>query len=501
MILEVIARARRRLVWNAVTAEGARAVCLSLGILVLLLLLGADILDWRYLLFIPAATMVAGTCVMWRRIPSRYAAAQILDRRLGLQDALSTALFYRPGQTSRKVDEGMRQAQQIQTLALAAAIDIRKALPLRMPRLVYTGAALALIGGGLVGLRYRVLGGLDLHAPATPAIAHLIQSVTEQVASLQEWLKQLEPEVQAANKATKQGKVSDEDPSASGPNSKNPTDTGRGDEATAEKQDSKMASDDPPAGQREQSGEEQPGSEGNSQEQGDREGKQGQQGQGQRSAANQDASGAGSENSLMNKVKDTMANLLSAMKPQAGGNGGNRAEANANANSQKNGGKPGADDRQQQDGQSASAQAEGQGDGSQGKKDASRSPGQATGAGADKQPGTGAGRDEGNKELRLAEQRAAMGKISVILGKRSKDVNGSASMEVVSGEQTLQTRYENRQAKHSGVEDTGERDEVPIELQDYVRHYLQAAKAGSAGKSTGSASRGAVGETSVSKQK
>src|SRR4051794_32738682 len=100
MILEVISRARRRLLWNAVTVEGARAVCFSLGILVLLLLLGTDILDWRYLLFIPTATMVAGTCRTWRRIPDRYQAAQILDRRLGLQDALSTALYYRPGRTS-----------------------------------------------------------------------------------------------------------------------------------------------------------------------------------------------------------------------------------------------------------------------------------------------------------------------------------------------------------------------------------------------------------------
>ena len=35
-----------------------------------------------------------------------------------------------------------------------------------------------------------------------------------------------------------------------------------------------------------------------------------------------------------------------------------------------------------------------------------------------------------------------MGKISVILGKRSKEVTGSTSMEVVSGEQELTTRYQ-----------------------------------------------------------
>jgi len=72
----------------------------------------------------------------------------------------------------------------------------------------------------------------------------------------------------------------------------------------------------------------------------------------------------------------------------------------------------------------------------------------------------------------------------VILGKRSKEVTGDTSMEVVSGEQTLQTRYQSRQAKHAGVEDTGERDEVPIELQSYVRRYLQAAKAGASRNET-----------------
>jgi hypothetical protein len=486
MILKVIARARRRLLWNAVAVEGTRAACLSLGLLVLLLLLGTDILDWRYLLFIPAATMLAGASLTWRRIPKADEAARILDWCLGLHDAIATALFFGPGHTAPKVDEGMRQAQFAQTLPLVAAIDLGKALPLRMPRLVYASAALALIGGGLVGLRYSVQGGLDLRAPATPAIALLIQSVTAQVANLQQWLNHIAPEMERTDRGTEQAKLNEKDRSQSDPNSRNPGDTSRGNEPGVEKQDSKMALDDPPAGQRDTSGEEQSAREDDSPEQSDRAGREGERGQrDQRSSAKQDVSGAGTESSVLNKVRDTVANLLSAMKLQPGG----RGIAELDRNSPKQDGKSGPGDGQQ-DGTASPSQGEDRGDALSGRKDGSTSSAQANGTGADRQSRSGAGSDEGNKQVRLAEQRAAMGKISVILGKRAKDVTGTASAEVISGEQALQTRYESREVKHSGVEDNGERDEVPIELQAYVRQYLQAARSGTS-----------RGETPVPKQK
>jgi hypothetical protein len=475
MILEVIGRARRRLLWNAIALEGARAACLCLGLLVLLLLLGTDILDWRYLLFIPAATMVGGACLTWRRIPSADEAARMLDRRLGLQDAIATALFFGPGHTARKVDEGMRQAQLAQTLPLVAAIDLGKTLPLRMPRLIYAGAALAVIGGGLVGLRYSVKGWLDLRAPATPAIALLIQNVTAEVANLQQWLNPMTPEIKGNDHPTEQAELNAKDTSQSNPNSNNPGDTSRSNEPGVEKQDSKMASDDPPDGQTEASGEEESARDGDSPQQSDHTGRRGEQRQrDQRSSANQDASGPGAESSVFNKVRDTVANLLSAVKPQSGGRGGNRAEFDRNSPKQDGQSGRGED----QDGTASASEGQDRGDGSPGRKDGSTSSAQANGTGADKQSSSGAGGDEGNKEMRLADQRAAMGKISVILGKRAKDVTGTASAEVISGEQALQTRYESRQVKHSGVEDNGERDVVPIELQAYVRQYLQAARSG-----------------------
>ena len=87
-----------------------------------------------------------------------------------------------------------------------------------------------------------------------------------------------------------------------------------------------------------------------------------------------------------------------------------------------------------------------------------------------------------------------MGKISVILGKRSKESRDRLDGSRL-GEQELTTRYQNLQSKHAAVEDRGERDVVPVELQDYVRQYLQAAKesalrhSAKRGKSNGYAAR------------
>ena len=95
-------------------------------------------------------------------------------------------------------------------------------------------------------------------------------------------------------------------------------------------------------------------------------------------------------------------------------------------------------------------------------------------------PGSGAGRDDGNKEIKAAEQLEAMGKISVILGKRSKDLTGTAYAEVTSGPQQLKTGYEARRVEHADVRAKADRDEIPLEFQGYVEQYFrEMRKAGS----------------------
>jgi hypothetical protein len=497
MILEVIARARRRLLWNAMAAQGARVVCVSLGLLILLLLVGTDILDWRYLLCIPAASLLAGAYYTWIRLPGVHDAARLLDHRLGLLDAISTALFFWPADPHRDFDEGMRQAQRESAARIAAGIDVNQVLPLRLPKLVYGGVALAVMACGLAGWRYSVHGWLDLRHPAAPAVAHLIDELKTQVANLEQFLRQFEPDRPELDKAAMLANLAEKGDTDSKSDSKGDARNPNGDGAQAEKQDSTMASDNPSennAGQQgEAPGEGQEANEGKSSEQRNRDGQQGRQDSGSSAS---DANPSGSDSSLMNKVRDTMANLLSAMKPQPAGSGGSRMEAEGKAKQQggKSSGKAGAGERQETASSSPSQGDPQQGDPQAG-KGGSPSTGQP-GAESEKQAGSGAGRDEGDKQIKLAEERQAMGKISVILGKRSLDVTGSTSMEVVSGEQTLKTQYENRQARHAAVEDRGERDQVPVDLQNYVRQYLQAARA-SATRSTGHASR----DADVTKQK
>jgi hypothetical protein len=181
-------------------------------------------------------------------------------------------------------------------------------------------------------------------------------------------------------------------------------------------------------------------------------------------------------------------------------------DRNARQQSGKSSSKAGAGERQDASASPSQGEQQGAESGQQGA--GSQSPGQSQGTESDKQPGSGAGRDEGDRQIKRAEQLAAMGKISVILGKRSKDVTGATSVEVVSGEQELTTRYENRKAKHIEVLDKAERDEVPVELQSFVRKYFQEVRTGAnpgrsagSGKSTGSASRSLSPPTPVQKQK
>ena len=494
MILEVIARARRRLLWNAMAAEGARAVCTGLGLLILLLLLGTDILNWHCLVMVPAATLLAGACLTWRRLPDGCAAAKLLDNRLGLRDALSTALFFWPNHPPRRFDEGMRQAQRSYASRIAASIDVREVLPLKPSRAVYAGAVLALLAGGLFGLRYGVTGRLDLRRPAAPAVTHLIEALKSQLTNLEELLKQLEPERSPGGRGSEQAKLENKNDSLSNPNSGSPSETTNDEQQSSGKQDSAMALDDP--AENRPGGKDQSASAENAAPQGKNNGEQRQQDQ---PSASADASASDSESSLFNKARDTVANLLSAIKPQPGG--GNRMDADRNARQQnaKSNGKAGAEGRQQD---AAASPSQGEPQGAESQAEQGSGTGSARGAESDNQPGSGAGQNEGDKRIKQADQLAAMGKISVILGKRSKDITGTGSVEVVSGAQQLKTRYENRTSKHDSVQAKAERDEVPVELQGYVRKYFQEVRTAAArGRSTGYASRSVNDSTPVQKQK
>jgi hypothetical protein len=66
-----------------------------------------------------------------------------------------------------------------------------------------------------------------------------------------------------------------------------------------------------------------------------------------------------------------------------------------------------------------------------------------------------------------------MGKISEIIGKRSANLTGEATVEVQSTSQTLRTPYSQRGAEHAQAGAEINRDEIPVALEAYVEKYFE----------------------------
>jgi hypothetical protein len=142
-VISLIRRARRRLISNELFAQGAIAFIAALLGFILLLLLGTQILDWRWLIAIPLAALGFGLYRVSKRAPSEYLVARILDHRLALADTLSTATVYSRGATRIRPDPEVRTCQQRQAESLAARVDVRAAVPFLLPRAVYAVAVLS----------------------------------------------------------------------------------------------------------------------------------------------------------------------------------------------------------------------------------------------------------------------------------------------------------------------------------------------------------------------
>jgi hypothetical protein len=145
---------------------------------------------------------------------------------------------------------------------------------------------------------------------------------------------------------------------------------------------------------------------------------------------------------------------------------------------QKKGGEQSSDS---QDGQSSD-------DADSGKSAEGKSSGKSSDDQASHNPGSGIGKQDGAKDAKLAEQLAAMGKISEIIGKRSANVTGEVTIEVNSSKQQLKTPYSDSKAAHGESGGEINRDEVPVAFQQYVQQYFeqvrkQGAPAKGAGKS------------------
>jgi hypothetical protein len=484
MLFKTVRRARHRILANEAMRHAAYSVSAALASLILLLLVGTQILSWPWLFLLPAITLAAGTYATWRSMPSSYRIAQRVDYNLKLADTLSTALFFAADDRGG----GMQRAQRCEAERIAATVDPRRAIPIRMPRALYGTVLLALTAGSLFALRYGLDRRLDLRAP----LARIVQDKLGYGESRQAARDRQNPAARDPKHPEDPG-LSTDDSQPKGPGELDAAPDSALDTVGVPDVDGKTGSSRPDATKLAQStqledvrnkAEEPEGvsaKPGNQQSadgrQGPSEGKSGKQGQGD----DAQASGNPGENSgLLGKFRDAMSSLMNRMRQQSGGKGAQQ-QAAQNGGQQKsqsgNAGQNGKQGQQPGDGEQADAKEGQPGDDSRNAQSSqSGSPGESGQQPATKQPGSGIGRQDGSKDVKLAEQLAAMGKISEIIGKRAANVSGELTVEVENSNQQLRTPYAQRDAHHAQAGGEINRDEVPVALQAYVQQYFEQVR-------------------------
>jgi hypothetical protein len=448
---------------------------------VLLLLVGTQILDWYWLVLLAAGSFGLGLWRTIRRTPGRYRLAQIIDSRLSLDDTLSTALYYESG--TRKADPDLRAFQHERAETLARGVDPAAVFPLRAPKILYAVGGVALVAFGMFAIRYGVTRSLDLKPSLVKIAFDTFWKQNDHVAAkpksplarkIEDELRKLginvgSPEAQAKEQDTNEASSNALD----GPDLRN---SEPGDNAQAKAQNS--PNDQPPGdpddsikGERASGAEEQNGDNQPPDAQGMSQNKDGQKGNDQN----------GDKSSLMDRMRDAMANLLNKLKMQPQGSETRQmAQDSKNSGrgqqskSQKGSPNPGKPDSNGSPSPDQDGQQQGQGDRTQ----------QAQGKPGDKNPDhqasqdakSGIGRDDGDKSSREAEQLAAMGKISEILGKRAQNMTGELMVEVAGGNQQLKTQYSGTVGKHADAGGEISRDEVPLIYRDFVQQYFERVR-------------------------
>jgi hypothetical protein len=483
-VLALVRRARRRLFYNELFTQGANTSSAALGAFILLLLLGTEVLSWQVALLIPIAALAAGLYIARRRLPSPYAAAQTIDRRLGLADTLSTALFFSDSRNSARISPDVIRLQAESAERLSQSVDVRRAIPYTVPRTIYAMAALLLVAGSLFALRYGVSRRLDLKQPLATMLHQTFGAETPEQAARSKMPKvprpDIAPDSDMASAEQREQRAGDpqDDASQQGEEATDPA-SGKSESKNADGSAKSPQNGEESKGEQQEASSDDGGDESN-------DASSGQQGNNKQDSkegnSKQDANSSGENNSLMSKVKDAVQNLLSRMKPQQNQSGGQQQAGEQNSQQgkgqQKGGKQESAKNGQQQGGNQQSDSQDGQaGEQSQ---DAQDQQGKGTGNSdakqASKQPGSGVGSQDGEKRLKAAEQLAAMGKISEIIGKRSQTISGETTVEVQSTSQQLHTQYSNRAVQHTQAGAEISRDEIPVALQTYVEHYFEQVR-------------------------
>ena len=475
MLREVLQRARRRCVAHLLLDQSALALTIGMGGAILLLLAGTQILDWYWVVLLAVASLGVGIYRLRQTIPSIYKLAQRIDRRLSLADTLSTATYFESDPS--RGHEVIRTRQREEAESMARSVDLTVALPFARPRFAYPAIALAAVAFGLFALRYAVNGSLSLR-PSLVSVAfdHFFPPKTEMAKANKKRDPLRPPSSEDTNPDSPtvenqdtpdQMLNTDQTPDTNNPqaadNSKESAQKGRQDEQNADVQGDNSEKGD-------KQGNSNDASEDNS-KQGNKDGKQQEAKDGKQGSENQNSS-------LMDKLKDAMANMLNKMKSSSKDGQQSQQQDAQNQQGQKDKSNQGKQGKQQQDQAKSDAQSDQQQSEAGDKKQTADAKGaeKSSDKNASQDSKSGIGSADGDKAAREAEQLQAMGKISEILGKRAQNVTGEVMVEVGSSKQQLKTPWAQKQAQHTEAGSEIHRDEVPLIYQQFVEQYFEEVR-------------------------
>ncbi len=456
-LVELLRRTRHRLLLHSLLHKAAQVLVPGLAGGAVVFAFGADAVAW-YWPFI--AMLTAAGVVLFRgsRLQTGdYALARLLDRRLRLYDALSTALWFQNHDTVAWTAATVERQREFAN-RIAARADLRRAVPFKPSRSSWWAGALTVLMAGLFVARYSTLATLDLSPPLVRgAMTELLATVfgrhpDRARAANPEAIRNSSPAQQASRSAENgissgkgggAGRSSDSAAAADGTE-------------TAETAQAKSTVD----------------ADGSGSPDGARTDASPSGGQSASDQANDasPAGGAGAKTggqngSLMDRMRDAMAGLMSKLgldQAGAGRQGGQqKGEAKQSGNTQ--GAPQSAQDRNGMSAQSGGAAQQSRGNGA----DARTKSAEAQDA------NSGIGAQDGNKDAKMAAQLAAMGKLSEILGKRSQNVTGEVMVDATSSGQQLSTPFSGRRSAHSDAGGEISRDQIPREYQQYVVQYFE----------------------------
>ncbi len=481
----LIESVRRRLQIQILFSQALVALSIGAVGLVLLLILGTQVFDWYWPVLLALTSFGYLAYRVWNRLPNSYQSAQILDQRVHSCDLFSTAHHFKTQPRTRPTGTLIETAD-----SAAAQYNASMAAPLKMPSGWARAVALATVALSLLVFRYAFQSSLDLSAPIAPGMYNLLASGEKptQLAKAKNKMPNGQPLEGFGLNETQQQRTDEKG-------------IEKGQELNSESTNSSESS---AAGQKpgqfqqsmspSEEGEKTEGAEkGESSSAGDKnsDGDQGSKdGDKKSNAAADKKSGAqqnqgnqqGEKNSLMDKFKDAMANMMNKLKSQ------DKSDGQQQQAQDKKDGQQGNGQQQQQANKGQQSQAKQQANGQQ-QNDPN---GQQQGEGQEKSPNqqakggdksnqpsngdqkSGTGKQDGNKDVQLAEQQRAMGKISEVFGKRAQNLQGEMMIEVSSSKsQALKTGYSEKSAAHSDTSGVIHRDEVPLIFQNYVQRYFE----------------------------